>query len=207
MQHYLLFYFFMAIFCLSLPLTIQANQAPEKSAIAIFAGGCFWCMQPPFDKTPGVIKTIVGYTGGTIANPTYKQVSSGDTGHVEAIEVYYDPKEISYKRLLEIFWHNIDPTDADGQFCDRGSPYLSRIFYLDEQQKHLALGSKEVFLKAKRFPKIATQVLPATTFYPAEEYHQKYYQKNPLRYKFYRYRCGRDDKLKRLWGGHDLPHN
>jgi len=171
-----------------------------QAATAIFAGGCFWCMQPPYDETPGVTKTVVGYTGGSVKNPTYHQVSAGGTGHYEAVEVFYDPKKVSYEKLLTIFWHNIDPTDAGGQFCDRGQSYEAAIFYQNNTQKKLAIASKEKLIKSNKFPKIATKVLPAKTFYPAESYHQHYYEKNPLRYKFYRFNCGRDQRLKQLWG-------
>jgi peptide-methionine (S)-S-oxide reductase len=162
---------------------------------AIFAGGCFWCMQPPFDalKTKGVLKTTVGYTGGTKENPTYEQTSSGSTGHREAIEVVYDAKKIAYKDLLKVFWENIDPFDKDGQFCDKGEQYTAAIFYANDEQKKEAELSK---------PKgnVATSILPAKKFYPAETYHQSYYEKNPVRYKFYRFNCGRDKRLKEVWG-------
>lgn len=166
---------------------------------AIFAGGCFWCMQPPFDalKGKGVLKTTVGYTGGTKENPTYEAISSGTTGHREAIVVDYDGKKISYKELLKVFWENIDPFDRKGQFCDKGEQYTSAIFYLNDAQKKEADASK---------PKgaVATLILPAKKFYPAEVYHQEYYLKNPIRYKFYRYNCGRDKRLKEVWG--HSPH-
>ncbi len=170
--------------------------------VATFAGGCFWCMQPPYDalEGKGVIKTVVGYTGGHIENPTYMEVSSGQSGHVEAIEVYYDPNKISYQRLLDIYWRNIDPTVKDRQFCDSGPQYRSVIFYHNQEQERLAKESKEKLLKEKKFPVIYTEILPAKTFYPAEDYHQDYYKKNPIRYKFYRKTCGRDKKLRELWG-------
>lgn len=172
-----------------------------EPAKATFAGGCFWCMEGPFDKLEGVISTTVGYTGGHTKNPTYKQVSAGGTGHAEAVEVLYDPEKISYAELLKVFWHNVDPLTADGQFCDKGNQYRSEIFYHNEEQKRLAEASKKALETSGRFDKpIVTRISPASTFYPAEEYHQNYYRKNPLRYKFYRYGCGRDDRLEELWG-------
>ena len=178
------------------------NQAvEEKIKIATFAGGCFWCMEPPFDKVDGVISTISGYTGGRTENPTYEEVSSGTTGHAESLQVTYDSTRVSYEKLLEVFWHNIDPLVRDRQFCDVGEQYRSAIFYHDEDQKRLAEESKKELEKSGRFKEpIATQIVPATVFYPAEEYHQDYYEKNPIRYKFYRYNCGRDQRLKELWG-------
>lgn len=169
--------------------------------VATFAGGCFWCMQPPFDKTPGVIKTVAGYTGGRVKNPTYEQVSSQKTGHLESIEVTYDPSLIPYEKLLEVFWHNIDPTDGKGQFCDKGSSYHSAIFYHDEKQHQAAEHSKANLEARPEFKnKIETVIQPFHVFYPAEDYHQSYYKKNPIRYKYYRYRCGRDARLKEVWG-------
>ncbi len=170
-----------------------------KADTAIFAGGCFWCMQPPYDalKSKGVSKVIVGYTGGTKVNPTYEEVSKGGTGHREAIEVTYDPKKISFRELLKVFWENVDPFDPNGQFCDSGEEYTSAIFYLNEEQKKEAEASKPKGM-------VATVILPAKTFYPAEEYHQSYYQKNPIRYKFFRFNCGRDKRLKEVWG--HAPH-
>jgi peptide-methionine (S)-S-oxide reductase len=178
------------------------NQAvEEKTKIATFAGGCFWCMEPPFDKVDGVISTLSGYTGGHTVNPTYEEVSSGSTGHAESLQVTYDPSRVSYEKLLEVFWHNIDPLARDRQFCDSGSQYRSAIFYHDEDQKRLAEASKKDLEKSGRFKEpIATQIVAATAFYPAEEYHQDYYKKNPIRYKFYRYNCGRDHRLEVLWG-------
>jgi peptide-methionine (S)-S-oxide reductase len=168
---------------------------------ATFAGGCFWCMEPAFDKLEGVKSVVSGYTGGHKTNPTYEEVSSGATGHAESVEITYDPAVISYSKLLDVFWHNIDPTAKDRQFCDTGSQYRSAIFYHSEEQKHLAEASKKALELSKRFPgPIYTEIVPATAFYPAEEYHQKYYQKNPIRYKYYRYSCGRDQRLKELWG-------
>jgi len=173
-------------------------QVLEK---ATFAGGCFWCMEPAFDKLEGVKSVVSGYTGGHKPNPTYEEVSAGTTGHAESVEITYDPAVISYSRLLEVFWRNIDPTVKDRQFCDAGTQYRSAIFYHGEEQKRLAEASKRAIEQSRRFPgPIYTEIAPATTFYPAEEYHQKYYQKNPIRYKYYRYGCGRDQRLKELWG-------
>ena len=179
--------------------------APDSAApvaTAIFAGGCFWCMEPPFDKLDGVVSTTSGYTGGQAANPTYEAVSSGRTGHAEAVRIEYDPKKISYERLLEVFWPNIDPTDAGGQFCDRGSQYRAAIFYRDEPQRQAAERARAALEANKPFAQpIVTEIVPAAAFYPAEDYHQDYYMKNPLRYKFYRTGCGRDRRLESLWGG------
>lgn len=171
------------------------------SAQATFAGGCFWCMEPPFDKLPGVISTTSGYIGGHKKNPTYQEVSAGGTGHTEAVQVVYDPKRVSYEKLLDVFWHNIDPTQKDGQFCDHGDQYRTGIFYHDEEQKQLAEAAKAKLQQHKPFRgEIVTEVVPAGEFYPAEEYHQDYATKNPIRYKFYRSRCGRDQRLRELWG-------
>jgi peptide-methionine (S)-S-oxide reductase len=178
----------------------EEENMTKQTAIATFAGGCFWCLEPPYDKLDGVISTTSGYTGGQVENPTYEEVSSGGTGHAEAIQIVYDPAKVSYARLLEVFWHNIDPTAKDAQFCDHGSQYRSAIFYHDEEQRRLAVESKQALLKNKKFQVIHTQIEPASTFYPAEDYHQDYYRKNPLRYKFYRYSCGRDRRLEELWG-------
>lgn len=189
--------------CLGLPGQAQAQKsAPQTmSAKVTFAGGCFWCMEPPYDKLPGVISTTSGYMGGQTKNPTYEQVSSGATGHAEVVQVEYDPKKVSFEKLLDVFWHNIDPTQRDGQFCDHGSQYRTAIFYYSDEQKRLADASKAALVKSKPFKgAIVTEITPATEFYPAEEYHQNFYQKNPLRYKFYRTGCGRDARLKELWG-------
>jgi peptide-methionine (S)-S-oxide reductase len=175
-----------------------ASPAPAR---ATFAGGCFWCMEGPFDKLPGVISTTSGYTGGKVKNPTYEQVSTGRTGHAEAVQVVYDPKLVSYDKLLDVFWHNIDPTQRDGQFCDHGSQYRTAIFYHDEEQHRLAVASRAALAKNQPFKgDIVTQIVKAEEFYPAEDYHQDYYKKNPTRYKFYRAGCGRDARLKELWG-------
>lgn len=171
----------------------------QSSAEATFAGGCFWCMEPPYDNQPGVTATISGYIGGELENPSYEEISQGGTGHAEVVQIEYDPEQISYEQLLEIFWRNIDPFAVDRQFCDVGDQYRSAIFYHDDEQRELAEASKAEM--EERFDReIATQVVPATTFWPAEEYHQDYYQKNPVRYKFYRYSCGRDGRLEEVWG-------
>lgn len=180
--------------------TAPTAVAPD-TARAIFAGGCFWCMEPPFDHLPGVISTTSGYTGGSKANPSYEEVSAGGSGHTEAVEIVFDPQRVSYQKLLEVFWRNIDPTDAGGQFVDRGSQYRSGIFYRDEMQRQQAEDSKAALIKSGRFARpIVTEIVPATTFYPAEEYHQDYYRKNPLRYKYYRFNSGRDQFLDQVWG-------
>jgi|SRR3989344_1216526 len=171
----------------------------KATATAIFAGGCFWCMEPPYDKLPGVVATTSGYSGGQKVNPTYEQVSAGDTGHIEAVQIVFDPKKIGYEKLLEVFWRNVDPLDKGGQFCDRGSTYTTAIFYQSEEQKKLAEQSKATIEK-KLGKAVVTAIRPAATFYAAEDYHQDYYQKNPLRYKYYRYSCGRDRRLEELWG-------
>ena len=170
-------------------------------AKATFAGGCFWCMEPAFDGLEGVKSVLSGYTGGHTINPTYEEVSSGSTGHAEAVEITYDPAVISYAELLDVFWHNIDPTAKDRQFCDVGPQYRSAIFYHNDEQKRLAEASRTTLEKSRRFPgPIHTEISAAKAFYPAEEYHRKYYRKHPLRYKFYRYQCGRDQRLEELWG-------
>ncbi len=182
---------------LAVPAVVLA-QATEK---ATFAGGCFWCMEPPYDALPGVISTTSGYMGGSKANPTYQEVSAGITGHAEVLQVVYDPKKVTYEKLLEVFWVNIDPTVKDRQFCDAGTQYRTAIFYHSEAQKKAAEASKAALEKSKPFKAaIVTPVEAATTFYPAEDYHQDYYTKNPVRYKFYRNGCGRDARLKELWG-------
>jgi peptide-methionine (S)-S-oxide reductase len=181
--------------------TAAERPTPSQTAIATFAGGCFWCMQPPFETLDGVLSTTVGYTGGHTTNPTYEEVSSGETGHAESIQIVYDPQKISYEKLLDVFWHNIDPITPNAQFCDHGEQYRSAIFYHDDTQRRLAEESKQRLEESKRFRRpIVTQIVPATKFYPAEEYHQKYHEKNPVRYKYYRWNCGRDQRLKELWG-------
>lgn len=186
-----------------------ADSAPAGAGLetATFAGGCFWCMQPAFDKVPGVVKTVVGYTGGDKAHPTYEEVSAGTTGHAESIEITFDPKKVSYQHLLDIFWHNVDPTTADREFCDVGNQYRSEIFYHDAEQERLAKDSMAEIEKTKTFKDpIVTRIVPATTFWPAEDYHQDYYLKNPVRYNFYRYNCGRDARLRALWGAASGGH-
>lgn len=182
------------IFLVFFSVTLQAE-------IATFAGGCFWCMEPPFEKLPGVEKVISGYMGGKKENATYKKVSNGDTSHLEVVQVTYDPKVVSFQKLVEVFWKNIDPTQTDGQFVDRGPQYLSAIFYHNENQKKVAEKSKKDLANSGRFKKdIFTPIREAKIFYPAEEYHQDYYKKSSFRYKLYRVNSGRDDFIKKWWG-------
>jgi peptide-methionine (S)-S-oxide reductase len=182
---------------------VAAADAPR--ATATFAGGCFWCMQPPFESLPGVLSTTVGYTGGTVDHPTYEQVSAGGTGHAESIQVVYDPTKIEYTKLLDVFWHNVDPLTKDAQFCDHGRQYRTAIFVQDDEQQRLAEASKKELEASKRFDRpIVTEVVRASTFWPAEDYHQRYHEKNPVRYKFYRWNCGRDQRLLEVWGA-DAP--
>lgn len=173
-----------------------------STGTATFAGGCFWCEETAFVDVPGVLKVTSGYTGGQTKNPTYEQVSAGGTGHAESVQVVFDPAKVSYERLLDIFWKNVDPTQANGQFCDHGNQYRSAIFYADEAQKTMAEGSKRKVESLPQFrgQKIVTEVVPASTFYPAEEYHQQFYKKNPVRYHEYRNGCGRDARLRQIWG-------
>ena len=183
-----------------------AQQAPSTAATsatakAIFAGGCFWCVESDFDKIDGVLSTTSGYTGGTLANPSYEQVSGKHTGHAEAVEVVFDPRKVSYEQLVERFWRTIDPTTKDRQFCDAGSPYRSAIFAVDAAQLKAAQASRTALEKSKPFKEpIVTEVVQAGAFYAAEDYHQDYYKKNPVRYQYYRLNCGRDARLKQLWG-------
>jgi peptide-methionine (S)-S-oxide reductase len=175
--------------------------AAVETASAIFAGGCFWCMEPPFDDLPGVLETTSGYIGGQVRNPSYEQVVTGRTGHTEAVRVVYDPSQVDYATLLYVFWRNIDPLTANRQFCDGGNQYRSGIFYLDAAQREQAEASLEALRASGRFTApIVTELTQAGPFYPAEDYHQDYYEKNPLRYKYYRYGCGRDQRLRELWG-------
>ena len=184
----------------------QMNADEKNLKIATFAGGCFWCTEADFEKAAGVVKVISGYTGGKKENPTYEEVSAGNTAHVEAIQVYYDPAKVTYEELLDVFWRHIDPTDGDGQFVDRGGQYRSAIFYQDEEQRRIAEKSKETLEKSGKFNKpIATEILRLSKFYPAEEYHQDYYRKNPLRYQYYRFGSGRDQFLDRVWGKEAKP--
>ena len=181
--------------------TVEPEAATPGVATATFAGGCFWCMEAPFDALDGVISTTVGYTGGTAKNPSYKTVSSGKTGHAEAVAIRFDPARISYATLLEIFWRNIDPLTPNRQFCDGGSQYRSAIFYHDDAQRNEAEQSKRALDTSGRFDQpIVTEIVAAGVFYPAEDYHQDYYRKNPIRYRFYRTGCGRDRRLEALWG-------
>ena len=180
---------------------VMGDQTP-KNEIAILAGGCFWCMQPPFDKAKGVLSTAAGYTGGSGKNPTYEEVSAGGTGHAESVQVTFDPSQITYEQILDVFWRQVDPTATNAQFCDHGDQYRSAIFYRNERQKKLAQESKEKLEKSGRYggKKLVTEITPAGDFWPAEDYHQAYYQKNPIRYKFYRFNCGRDQVLEKIWG-------
>lgn len=183
---------------LALPAAAPAQPTAET---AVFAGGCFWCMQGPFDALPGVLSTTAGYTGGRTANPTYEQVSSGTTGHAEAVQVVYDPRKVSYEKLLEVYWVNVDPTVRDRQFCDVGTQYRTAIFYRTDAQRLAAEASRAALEKSRPFKAaIVTPIEKAGPFYPAEDYHQDYYRKNPVRYKFYRTGCGRDARLHELWG-------
>jgi peptide-methionine (S)-S-oxide reductase len=190
----------------ALAQTQPTGAAPAGLAKATFAGGCFWCVEADFDKVPGVKSTISGYIGGKVANPSYEQVAGKGTGHAEAVEVVYDPKVVSYDQLLTYFWRTIDPTTKDRQFCDAGSPYRTGIFVHDAQQLASAQQSKAALEKSKPFAdSVVTEVSMAGVFYAAEDYHQDYYKKNPIRYKYYRNGCGRDERLKQLWGGLPVP--
>jgi peptide-methionine (S)-S-oxide reductase len=189
----------------SKPTAVNASaglsSSPDSIGIATFAGGCFWCTEADFDKMPGVISTTSGYIGGTTVNPTYKQVSAGKTGHIEAVQVRFDPAKTNFAKLLAAFWPTIDPLTPDRQFCDGGSQYRSAIFYHDAEQKRQAEASKAALAASGRFTQpIVTEILPATEFYPAEEYHQDYHVKNPIRYSYYRSNCGRDARLAEVWG-------
>ncbi|CUS33406.1 Peptide methionine sulfoxide reductase MsrA [Candidatus Nitrospira nitrosa] len=181
------------------PLAEAPGASP--SAKAYFAGGCFWCMEEAFEKVEGVVSVVSGYMGGTAANPTYEEVSAGRTGHAESVEVIYDPTKVTYQKLLDAFWHNVDPLTPNAQFCDHGTQYRSAVFYSNEEEKRQAEESKSAIEQARKFPApIVTQLVPAATFYSAEDYHQDYYKKNPLRYKYYKYGCGRANRLEALWG-------
>ncbi len=185
-------------------LGVRAADAPPVQAgteVAIFAGGCFWCVEADFDKVPGVLSTTSGYTGGRTANPTYQQVSSGGTGHAEVVKIVYDPKMVSYDKLLNVFWRNVDPLTKEGQFCDFGDQYRTAIFYANDAQKRAAEASKAALDASKRFKRpIVTEIVAAGPFYAAEAYHQNYYKNNPVRYNLYRFNCGRDARLEELWG-------
>lgn len=192
-RYYVLFTAFLAIACTS------ASHAEEQTAT--FAGGCFWCSESDFEKLDGVISVASGYIGGHVKNPTYKQVSAGNTGHTEGVQMIFDSDKISYQTLLEHFWKSIDPTDGDGQFCDRGQQYRSEIFYHDEEQRQAAAKSLQALDKSGELGiPVATKITAASIFYPAEDYHQDYYLKNPIRYKYYRWGCGREKRLEELWG-------
>jgi len=181
------------------PTSAQASDPRYEKAT--FAGGCFWCMEPPFDELPGVISTTSGYTGGQKKNPTYEEVSAGGTGHAESVEIVFDPAKVTYQQLLDVFWKNIDPLTPDRQFCDVGSQYRPAIFYHSEEQKRLALASKKAIEDSGRFKQpIVTEIVAASPFYRAEEYHQDYYKKNPIRFKYYKFGCGRARRLEQLWG-------
>jgi peptide-methionine (S)-S-oxide reductase len=201
-----------AALALTAPLGMaQQNATPAPAdgehALATFAGGCFWCMEPPYDKLDGVISTTSGYTGGSTENPTYREVTRGGTGHAEAVQIAYDPAKVSYEELLDVFWHNVDPLDGGGQFCDRGDSYRTAIFAENAEQRRLAEVSKDALAASGRFDQpIATEIVDASTFYPAEDYHQDYYEKNPVRYNFYRWNCGRDQRLAQLWGEEAPTH-
>lgn len=180
----------------------ESKAAPMSRsglATATFAGGCFWCMEPPYESLKGVVSVTSGYTGGRTKNPSYEEVSGGGTGHYEAVQVLYDPRQVSYAKLLDVFWPNIDPTNNGGQFCDNGDQYRSAIFFHNPAEKQLAERSKKNIEQSKKL-QVVTEILPAPQFYAAEEYHQDYYKKNPVRYKFYRLNCGRDSRLRQIWG-------
>lgn len=179
-------------------VSISSARA-QDTATATFAGGCFWCVEADFDKVPGVIRTVSGYTGGTVADPSYKQVSAGGTGHREAVQITYDPTRVSYEQLLNVFWRTVDPTDAGGQFCDRGKSYETAIFVETEEQRRIAEDSRAAADTALG-GKVVTSIEDAGPFYPAEDYHQDYYNKNPLQYKYYRWSCGRDARVREVWG-------
>jgi peptide-methionine (S)-S-oxide reductase len=184
------------------------SRAQDKTAIATFAAGCFWCVEEAFDKVPGVLKTVSGFMGGTVANPSYEQVMTKTTGHAEVVQVTYDPGKVTYQQLVDWFWRNVDPLDAKGQFCDKGSPYRSAIFYHGEEQKKVASASKQALEASGRFKQpIATEITAAGPFYAAEDYHQDYYKKNPNRYQFYKHGCGRAQRLEQLWGKATPPPN
>jgi peptide-methionine (S)-S-oxide reductase len=189
------------VLSLALVAPMVATAADVKPGVAIFAGGCFWCVEADFDKVPGVLGTVSGYIGGSFPNPTYEQVSAKQTGHAEAVRITFDTAKVSYEQLLAVYWKSIDPTTADRQFCDVGAPYRTAIFVTDDAQRQAAQASLAALETRKPFKQaIVTQIERATTFYPAEDYHQDYYRKNPIRYKYYRSSCGRDERLQQLWG-------
>jgi len=198
-----------ALAALAAVAVVHADKSKDQMKMdmdlesATFAGGCFWCMEPPFDAIDGVVATISGYTGGFKDDPTYKEVSSGSTGHAEALQVVYDPKKVTYSQLLEVYWHNIDPTTPDRQFCDGGTQYRPGIFYNSDEQKRLAEASRDAVIASGHFKNVAVEITELTEFYPAEEYHQDFYKKDPERYYSYRKGCRRDARLEQLWG--DYP--
>lgn len=195
--------FTLAIFLLGSWNVQSVSQAAvdETHSKAYFAGGCFWCMEEAFEKVEGVLSATSGYMGGTVANPSYEAVSAGRTGHAESVEVVYDPAKVSYQKLLDVFWHNVDPVTPNAQFCDHGSQYRSAIFFQTDEEKRASDASKQAIEQSKRFNEpVVTQIVMASQFYQAEEYHQDYYKKNPVRYKFYKYNCGRAKRLEALWG-------
>ncbi len=204
------------LFVIALISSLSFSHAESEKAVqtqniktAIFAGGCFWCMQPPYDalSEKGVLSTLVGYSGGRTASPTYEQVSHENTGHYEVIQVTYDGNKVSYKELLSVFWKNIDPFDDKGQFCDKGDSYKSAVFFSnDEEKKEIENSIKDLQKKGIKTANFATKILPAKTFYKGEEYHQAYYKKNPVKYKYYRFRCGRDQRLEKVWGSPSVGH-
>lgn len=207
----------LAVFGLRIADTVlgvhAANPPPTQAAgnqVAIFAGGCFWCVESDFDKVPGVLSTTSGYVGGTKVNPSYEEVSSGGTGHAEAVKIVFDPAMVTYEKLLYVYWRNVDPLTKEGQFCDFGTQYRTAIFYVNEAQRQAAETSKAAIEKSGRFKRpIVTQIVAAGPFYPAEQYHQNFHQNNPVRYNLYRFNCGRDARLEELWGkeaGGGLPH-
>lgn len=189
----------LVLFLVSATASAAVAQTPPGRAVATFAGGCFWCTEADFDKVPGVLSTTSGYIGGTVANPSYGQVSAGGTGHAEAVEIIYDPAKVSYEQLLAFYWRSVDPLTKDAQFCDRGSQYRTAIFTHSEEQMRLAVASKQQ-VEAQLKKKVFTEIVPAGPFYKAEDYHQDFYKKNPVKYKFYRWNCGRDQRLEQLWG-------
>ena len=193
----------LAVFLLGMAIgtSSQANADEDELEVAVFAGGCFWCVESDFDTVPGVVRTVSGYTGGLLIDPTYEQVTAGGSGHFEAVQIFYDPKQVTYAELLEVFWRSVDPTDDGGQFCDRGDSYKTAIFATSPEQQREAEASKRRLEESGVLGQpIVTPVKTAGPFYPAEGYHQDYYKKNPIRYKLYRYGCGRDARVKQLWG-------
>ena len=185
----------------TLVLMLAHNPASAEESVATFAGGCFWCVESDFDHVPGVLRTVSGYTGGDVKYPTYSDVTSGSSGHREAVQIFFDPGKVTYAELLEVFWRSVDPTDAGGQFCDRGDSYATAVFVHNAEQRRLAESSRQTLEDSGLLDApVVTPIETAAEFYPAESYHQDYYEKNPTRYKFYRYTCGRDARVEELWG-------